>query len=58
MQRHMKSRNLKRGPLGVVDLNVAVINPYVGGLGDLMSQVEPAIAMAVQDGNGQRYETT
>ncbi|CAK9026361.1 unnamed protein product [Durusdinium trenchii] len=36
-------------PSRVVDLNVAVINPYVGGLGDLMSQVEPAIAMAVQD---------
>ena len=34
---------------GVVDLNVAVINPYVGGLGDMMTMVEPSIAQAIQD---------
>jgi len=34
---------------GLVDINVAVINPYVGGLGDLMTMVEPSIAQAVQD---------
>ena len=28
---------------------MAVINPYVGGLGDLMTMVEPSIAQAVQD---------
>ncbi|CAJ1455835.1 unnamed protein product [Effrenium voratum] len=31
------------------DINVAVINPYVGGLGDLMTMVEPSIAQALQD---------
>ena len=34
---------------GVVDINLAIINPYVGGVGDMMTQVEPAIAMALQD---------
>eukprot|EP00435_Cladocopium_sp_Y103_P024050 s1268_g5.t2 len=33
----------------LVDINVAVINPYVGGLGDLMTMVEPSVAQAVQD---------
>lgn len=28
---------------------MAVINPYVGGLGDLMTMVEPSIAQALQD---------
>ena len=34
---------------GVVDINVAVINPYVGGLGDMMTMAEPSISMAMQD---------
>ncbi|CAE7903137.1 GABBR2 [Symbiodinium sp. KB8] len=33
----------------VDDINVAVISPYSGGLGDLMTMVEPAIAAATQD---------
>ena len=34
---------------GATDVNVAVINPYSGGLGELMTMVEPAIAMATQE---------
>jgi len=32
-----------------IDINVAAINPYSGGLGDLMTMVEPSIAQAIQD---------
>ncbi|CAK9093994.1 unnamed protein product [Durusdinium trenchii] len=35
--------------IDVVDLNVAVINPYSGGLGELMTMVEPSVAQAIQD---------
>ena len=31
------------------DINLAIISPYVGDLGDLMTMVEPAIAQALQD---------
>ena len=34
---------------GAADVNVAVLSPYSGGLGELMTMVEPAIAMATQD---------
>ncbi|CAJ1406780.1 unnamed protein product [Effrenium voratum] len=33
----------------VEDINLAVISPYVGGLGDMMTMVEPSIAQALQD---------
>ena len=35
--------------VGAADVNVAVISPYSGGLGELMTMVEPAIATAAQD---------
>ncbi|CAE6926434.1 Gabbr1 [Symbiodinium sp. CCMP2592] len=35
--------------VGAADVNVAVISPYSGGLGELMTMVEPAIAAAAQD---------
>ena len=40
---------------GVVDINVAVINPYVGGLGDMMTMAEPSISMAMQDIENSNY---
>ena len=40
---------------GVVDINVAVINPYVGGLGDMMTMVEPSISQAMQDIENSAY---
>ncbi len=43
------------GPLGVVDINVAIINPYVGGLGDMMTMVEPSIWQAMQDIENSDY---
>jgi len=39
----------------VVDINVAVINPYVGGLGDMMTMAEPSISMAMQDIENSDY---
>ena len=38
----------------MVDLNVAVINPYSGGLGELMTMVEPSVAQAIQDCGGSK----
>ena len=32
-----------------LDINVAVLGPYSGALGDLMTMVEPAIELAAQD---------
>ena len=46
---HKFVENLRIQGAGVVDLNIAVINPYSGGLGELMTMVEPSIVQAIQE---------